>query len=80
MRNRAQKLISKLAQLDPLATSESQRREYKEAREYLQSAVETGSEATLQLGSYYFAVVSQHVHEVQEGKRKGAERAKRREK
>ncbi len=67
-------------QLDTLATSQSQRREFKNARQYLQRAVETGSDIALQLGSYHFAVVSGHIREVQEGKRKGAERARRREK
>lgn len=79
MRKQAQELLAKLMQLDHLATSQMQRLDFKEAREYLHRAAETGSETKLQLGLYYFAVVSRHVHEVQEGKRKGAERAKRRE-
>ena len=65
-------------QLDTLATSQLQRREFKNARQYLQRAVKTGSDTALQLGSYHFFVVLRHIREVQEGKRKGAERARRR--
>ena len=78
VRKRARELLSELMLLDPLATSQMQRREFKDAREYLQRAADTGSESALQLGFYHFAVVSGHVQEVQEGKRKGAERARRR--
>lgn len=77
---RADKLLAKLMQLDALATSQMQRREFKDAREYLQRALDTGSDTALQLGSYHFAVISGHVREVQEEKRKGIERTRRREK
>ena len=79
VRKRARELLSELMQLAPLATSQIQRREFKDAREYLQRAVDTGSDTALQLGSYHFSVLSGHVRQVQEGNRKGAERARRRE-
>lgn len=76
VRKRAHKLFSELNQLDALATSQRQRREFKDAQEYLQRALDTGSDTSLQLGSYHFAVVSGHIREVQEGKQKGIERAR----
>lgn len=79
VRKRAGKLLSELNQLDALATSQRQRREFKDTQEYLQRALDTGSDTALQLGSYHFAVVSGHIREVQEGKQKGIERARRRQ-
>lgn len=77
IRKRARELLSDLKQLDPLATSQMQRREFKDAYEYLQRAVATGSDSALQLGSYHLAVLFGNVRELQEGMRKGAERARR---
>ncbi|MEM7590588.1 MAG: hypothetical protein AAF383_03545 [Cyanobacteria bacterium P01_A01_bin.83] len=79
VRQRAREILSELMQLDTLATSQTQRREFKDALQYLQRAIKTGSNTALQLGSYHFVVVSRHIREVQEGKRKGAERARRKE-
>lgn len=79
VRKRAQALLSELIQLDALVTSQIQRREFKHVHEYLQRALDTGSDTALKLGSYHFAIVSGHVREVQEGKQKGIERARRRE-
>lgn len=79
VRKRAREILSELMQLDTLATSQSQRHKFKDARQYLERAIETSSDTALQLGSYHFAVVSGHIREVQEGKQKGAERARRRE-
>ena len=78
IRNRATELLSELLQLHPLATSDSQRRDLKQARDYLKSAAETGVEDKLRLGQYWLAVVSAHVRMVQDGKRKGALRAQNR--
>ena len=78
VRKRVREILSELMQLDILATSQSQRREFKDARQYLERAIKTGSDTALQLGSYHFVVVSTHIREVQEGKRKGAEIARRR--
>jgi len=71
-------LHNDLVQLDSLATSQEQRRHFKDAREQLQRAMDTGSVPGLQLGSYFLAVVTMQIREVQDGRRKGAERAARR--
>jgi hypothetical protein len=80
IRKRATELLSELMQIDSLATSPGQRRTLKDARNYLQRAIDTGADAPLKLGSYYLGIVTAHIHEVQAAKRKGAERAARRDK
>ena len=80
IRKRATELLSELMQIDSLATSPGQRRKLKDARNYLQRAIDTGADAPLKLGSYYLWIVSEHIREVQAAKRKGVERAARRDK
>ena len=77
IRHRAGNMLSELLKLDALATSEGQRRNFKEAREHLARAAENGVEAELKVGSYWLAVVSGQVRTVQDGKRKGELRAAR---
>ena len=79
IRAQASKLLAELMELDALATSQMQRRHFKDARDYLQRAADMGSDAAWQLGSYHYVVVSSHIHEVQEGLRKGLERKKKRQ-
>lgn len=76
--HRARNMLSELLELDTLATSEGQRRNFKEAREYLARAAKNGAEADLRVGSYWLAVVSGQIRSVQDGKRKGELRAARR--
>ena len=78
IRNRADDLLSELTKLDPLTTSQRQRRQFKEARDQLKRAIDTGARAALQLGSYYLANVRASVQEVQDAKRKDVERTTRR--
>jgi hypothetical protein len=68
---KARDLLSELMELNHLATSPKQRKEFKESRDYLERAANSGSDSALQLGSYHLAVVSSHIREVQEGKLKG---------
>ena len=79
VRKLAREMLSELMQLDTLATSQMQRREFKNARECLRRAIDTGSDSALKLGSYHFVVISRHIREVQEGKNKSIKRAKRQE-
>lgn len=78
VRHRAGDMLSELQQLDALATSEGQRRNFKEARDYLTRAAKSGAEAELRIGEYWLVLVSSHVRMVQDGKRKGEMRAARR--
>ena len=78
VRHRAGDMLSELQKLDASATSEGQRRNFKEAREHLALAATTGVEAELRIGSYWLAVVSGQIRAVQDGKRRGALRAARR--
>lgn len=78
VRQRARTMLSELMKLDALATSDAQRRSFKEARKYLGSASKSGLLPEIQIGSYWLAVVSDQVRVVQEGKLKGELRAARR--
>ena len=77
VRESAKDLLSKLMELNHLATSQNQRRHYKDAKNYLENAIETGSKDQAKLGSYHLAVVSSHIKEVQEGKQKGERKNKK---
>jgi len=78
IRHRAENMLSELLKIDALATSEGQRRDFKEAGEHLARAAKNGIEADLRIGSYWLAVVSAKVRMVQDGKLKGELRAARR--
>jgi len=78
IRHRAGSMLSGLLKLDAFATSAAQRRNFKEAREYLVRAANNGERADLQVGSYWLAVVSDQIRTVQDGKLKGELRAARR--
>ena len=80
VRHHAEEKLSELLLLNSLATSEGQRRDFKEAREYLTRAAKSGVETDFRVGLYWFAVISGHVRMVQDGKRKGEMRAQRRAK
>ena len=75
----ANEMAKELARLDPFATSQQQRRLFKTVRGHLERALETGSSSALSLASYYLAALTSHISEVQEGKRKGAERLRKQE-
>ena len=78
VRQQAKEMSQELARLDPLASSQQQRRLLKTAREDLERALETGSSSALSLASYYLTALASHISEVQEGKRKGEERRRKR--
>ncbi|WNH53858.1 hypothetical protein [Stenotrophomonas oahuensis] len=78
VRQRAETMLSELMKLDALATSDAQRRSFKEAREYLCRAAKSGLLPEIRIGSYWFAVVSDQIRVVQDGRLKGEQRAAKR--
>ena len=78
VRQRAGTMLSELMKLDALATSDAQRRSFKEARNYLGRASKSGLLPEIRIGSYWLAVVSDQIRVVQEGRLKGELRAARR--
>ena len=77
VREDANRLLAELMKLKPLATGPRQKYEFARVRRYLKDAIDTGSETSLKLGYFYFAVTRQHINEVEEGKRKGLRKLQR---
>jgi len=59
VRKRASEILSELMQLDTLATSQSQRRKFKDARQYLERSIKTGSDTAYNL-ALTTSLLSQH--------------------